>query len=106
VIDFEDMSAERARQWPDLFALLENKARSERAKQSRKHLRERWWQHAEVRPALRRAITLAERVLVIPRVAGHAGLVFFAESHDLFRTTNNICSIERRCILRSAVAGP
>jgi N-6 DNA Methylase len=76
VIDFEDMSEEQARRWANLFGILEDRVLPERAKQSRKHLRERWWQHAEVRPALRRAIAPLERVLVISQTTKHLVYAF------------------------------
>jgi hypothetical protein len=56
VIDFGDMSFEDAGRWPTLLQILEQKVRPDRVNQKRAHLRERWWQFAETRPALRRAI--------------------------------------------------
>jgi hypothetical protein len=72
VIDFQDMSEDEARAWPDLMAILERAVKPERDKQKRT-LRERWWQHAEVRPALRRALEPIGRVLAISRVAKRWG---------------------------------
>jgi hypothetical protein len=65
VIDFGERTEEECRrQWPSLLTLLEQKVKPERAKQKRSHLRSRWWQHAETRPALNAAISRVERVLV------------------------------------------
>ena len=56
VIDFGDMSLEQASQWPDLLNVLETKVKAGRQKQKRKPLREKWWQYADKRPALRQAL--------------------------------------------------
>jgi hypothetical protein len=76
VIDFQDMSEDEARAWPDLIAILERAVKPERSKQQRMHLRERWWQHAEVRPALRRAIARLDRVLVCSRIGDAFAFTF------------------------------
>ena len=69
VINFGEMAENESRSWPDLISILEAKVRPERMRQRRNHLRTRWWQHAETRPALFRAIAGMDRVLVIARVA-------------------------------------
>jgi hypothetical protein len=57
VIDFEDMPERAARVgWPDLIQILENRVRTERAKQKREDLRDRWWQFAYRKGGLYRAI--------------------------------------------------
>jgi hypothetical protein len=64
-INFGQMNEAQARAWPDLMTILEAKVRSDRAKQKRAHLRNRWWQHAEARPALFRAIAGSDQVLAV-----------------------------------------
>jgi N-6 DNA Methylase len=65
VIDFFDREeVECRRRWPRLLAIVEERVRPERAGQSRKALRERWWQYAEKRPGLRAATSDLDRVLV------------------------------------------
>jgi len=76
VIDFNDWSIERAQQYPDAFAVIDRDVRPERQRTKedgtfvlRKPLPQRWWQYADKRPALRKAIAGLERVLVIARVS-------------------------------------
>ena len=69
-----------AADWPDLLAIVEEKAKPERDGQNRKALRERWWQYAEKRPGLYAAIAGLDRVLVISRVGQQAAFAFLANS--------------------------
>lgn len=66
VINFGDMSEQEAWKWPDLMRIVEEKVKPERDVQKRDALRERWWQYAEKRPGLCRAISGMDRVLVTP----------------------------------------
>jgi hypothetical protein len=79
VINFGEMSEEEARHWPDLMAIVEEKVKPERDVQKRDAYRLRWWQYAEKRPGLVRAMAQCERVLVISRVGQH-GLFTFLPS--------------------------
>lgn len=64
-IDFRCLDLEEARAgWPMLVAILEERVRPDRAKQKRRHLRERWWQHGELRPKLFQSIAGLDRCLV------------------------------------------
>ncbi len=81
-IDFRDWPIERARQYSDCFAIVEQKVKPFRAQSNRKVYRERWWQYAETRPALRRAIAKLDRVLVIARHS-RTGLPQFVTSHQV-----------------------
>jgi hypothetical protein len=76
VIDFGDMTLEEARRWPTLLQILEEKVRPDRVNQKRAHLRERWWQFAETRPALRKAIAGKTRVLMHPFTSTFLAFVF------------------------------
>ena len=58
-----------AADWVELLAIVEQRVKPERDTQKRKALRERWWQYAEKRPGLNRAIAALDEVLVIPRVS-------------------------------------
>jgi hypothetical protein len=71
VISFGDMPLEEAERWPDLLAILRATVKPERAKQKRKPLRERWWQHAELRKALYAAIAPLDRCLVTSLTSKH-----------------------------------
>ena len=76
VINFGEMSEDEARKWPDLMAIVESKVKPERDVQKRDALRIRWWQYAEKRPGLVRAIEQCDRVLVVARVGQHGSFTF------------------------------
>ena len=72
VIDFNDLPIEEAGLYSDLFAIISDKVRPERQRTNpdgsyilRRPLPQRWWQFADKRPALRRAIAPLTKVLVI-----------------------------------------
>jgi hypothetical protein len=60
-----------AADWPDLLAIVEARVKPARDPQNRKALRERWWQYAEKRPGLYRAIRSLERVIAMSRISPH-----------------------------------
>lgn len=76
VINFFDMSEEEAWKYPDLMQIVKDKVKPERDVQKRDALRIRWWQYAEKRPGLVRAIAQCDRVLVIPEVTARFAFAF------------------------------
>jgi hypothetical protein len=75
VIDFNDWPIERAMEYQDVFAIIDEKVRPERQRTRpdgsyvlRNPLPQRWWQYADKRPALRKAVANLDRVLVVSRV--------------------------------------
>jgi hypothetical protein len=72
VIDFRDRSEEECRrEWPSLMELLDKKVKPERTRMKpngeyalRSPLPQRWWHHADKRPALYASISGLHRVLV------------------------------------------
>ena len=62
--------------WPTLLAIVEERVKPERDRQSRKALRERWWHYAEKRPGLNRAIASLEKAIVVSRVGQQAAFTF------------------------------
>jgi hypothetical protein len=72
VVDFRDRSEDECRlNWPELMTLLDKKVKPQRQERKpsgeykqRIPLPQKWWIHAEKRPALYAAITGCERVLV------------------------------------------
>jgi len=75
VIDFNDWPIERAMDYQEVFAIIDEKVRPERQRTKpdgsyvlRKPLPQRWWQYADKRPALRKAVANLDRVLVVSRV--------------------------------------
>jgi hypothetical protein len=76
VIDFFDKTLDEAEKWPDLLKIVREKVKPERDYQKRDALRERWWQYAEKRPGLYRAIRDLPRALVMSIVTKHLGFAF------------------------------
>ncbi|MFJ3720762.1 Eco57I restriction-modification methylase domain-containing protein [Streptomyces sp. NPDC090057] len=71
-IDFNEMTEDEAREYPEAFAILDERVRPERQRrkidgsfQLRNPLPQRWWQYGDNRGAMRRAIAGFDRVLVI-----------------------------------------
>ncbi|MHA6622492.1 Eco57I restriction-modification methylase domain-containing protein [Pseudonocardia sp. DLS-67] len=69
VIDFNDRSEDAAAKYHLPFERVRVQVKSERQKVNRKALRDRWWQYAEKRPGMRRAIAGFDEVVVIARVS-------------------------------------
>ncbi|AGW92093.1 hypothetical protein N234_18830 [Ralstonia pickettii DTP0602] len=66
-----------ATDYPDLLAIVEEKVKPEREKNNRATRRERWWQYAEIAPALYATIAGMDRYLVHPLTSKHHNLVFY-----------------------------
>jgi len=64
VIDFGEMEADEASLHKELWEILKTKVKPERDLVKRDKNREYWWQYAETRPGLKRAIEGLPRVLV------------------------------------------
>ena len=77
VIDFRDRSEEECRrEWPELMNLLDKKVKPERTRTKsngefalRSPLPQRWWHHADKRPALYASISSLERLICIPCIS-------------------------------------
>jgi len=65
VIDFRDMTIDQAARYSIPFERVQLLVQPERARNNRKLYRDYWWQYAEKRPGLIRAIANLERVLAI-----------------------------------------
>jgi hypothetical protein len=76
IIDFQDMPLEVASAFSEPFTIVDQRVRPVRERDKRKAYRERWWQFAESRPAMRKAITQLERVLVTPIVTKYVTFAF------------------------------
>ncbi|MFJ9886312.1 Eco57I restriction-modification methylase domain-containing protein [Streptomyces sp. NPDC091287] len=69
VINFHGWSQERAAKYEDVFAIVERAVKPVRLRNNRKVYSDYWWQYAEKRPAMLKAIVDLERVLVLARVS-------------------------------------
>lgn len=67
VIDFYDRSEEQAKRYGEPFERVLRLVRPERMRVNRKALRDKWWQHGEKRPALRKAMDGHDEVLVMAK---------------------------------------
>jgi hypothetical protein len=69
VINFEQMTEEEAKRWPDLMAIVEARVKGTRAS----HSTADWWHFERYRPELYTAIRGLERVLVTPQTSNAQG---------------------------------
>jgi hypothetical protein len=84
-----DYSEPVAADWPDLLAIVEARVKPARDRQNRKALRERWWQYAEKRPGLYRAIRPLPKVIVMSRISPHLALCL-TESGRIYSIECNV----------------
>ena len=106
VIDFFDKSEEESGQWPDLMQIVKDKVKPIRDVQKRDALREKWWQYAEKRPGLVKAIAKLDRVLVISAQAYTHFSLAFLPSNRVFSHALCVIAIESYsdfCTLQSRV---
>lgn len=104
VINFFDISEEDAWKYPDLMQIVKSKVKPERDVQKRDALRIKWWQYAEKRPGLVKAIAPLNRVLVVARVGQHGLFTFlsnnmvFSEQLVVFPNEHNsfFCTLQSR----------
>ena len=78
VIDFNSRPEGQASLYSLPFDRVVERVRGERAKNNRKVYRDRWWQFAEKRPAMRKAIADLDEVLVLAQVSRTLVPVFVA----------------------------
>ena len=76
IIDFFDMSLDEAEKTPELLEIVRTKVKPERDVQKRDALRERWWQYADKRPALRAATRNLARALANCQTGPHVSFAF------------------------------
>ncbi|MGW5055171.1 type IIL restriction-modification enzyme MmeI [Actinokineospora sp. NPDC004072] len=76
VINFHDWPEERARTYPDAFAIIERDVKPERAKNNDQRRREIWWRFTRPAMDLYNAIADLDRILVVARVSKTALPVF------------------------------
>jgi hypothetical protein len=78
VINFEDMSEDEARRWPDLMAIVEEKVKQERTRlkdnPDGRRRKTHWWLWGRYTPALFQAIKSLDQVLLVPRTSKQLSL--------------------------------
>lgn len=99
-----DYPGEVAEDWPDLIDIVRRRVKPIRDPQSRDALRERWWQYAEKRPGLRRAMAGLTRVLVNSSKATPHHAFAFLPSGLIYTQNLNVFPLETTsalCLLSS-----
>lgn len=76
VIDFARMPQDEARQWPALFALVEERVRPVRATNKQRNYREEWWLHANRAEEVGPYLEAHGRVLALSAVSKHVSPAF------------------------------
>jgi len=95
IIGFGEMSEQEAREWPELFRIVEERVKPVRQAlpdtQSARSRRERWWQWSRSTPDLYEAIRPFESVLANSQISSHLAFVFvpatwtFSHGVNVFR---------------------
>lgn len=105
VINFGEMNEAKAREYPDLIGIVEEKVKPARLAQKREIRARYWWRFGETTPALFKASAPLERVLVIARVGQHSSFTFlsnnivFSDQLVVFPDQRNVFF----CILQSRI---
>jgi hypothetical protein len=86
VINFGEMTEQEARQWPDLMAIVEEKVKPERQKLNKntpdgRRRAQRWWLWGRYTPALFRAISQCDRVLVCVQTSKYNRFTFLPKNY-------------------------
>lgn len=76
IINFHDWPLEQAETYTNCMQIVKEKVKPERDKNNRQVYRDRWWHHAEKRPALYSTIADMERALVKAQTSKTWGWVF------------------------------
>jgi hypothetical protein len=76
IIDFGERSKAEAKEWPDLFAIVEDKVQTSRRTVARKDRRETWWLYATRIPQARAYAASHGRLLVASQVSTHLAFAF------------------------------
>ena len=76
IIDFGEMSKDQAREWADLFAIVEDKVQKSRRSVARRDRRDTWWLYATRVPEARAYAARHGRLLIASQVSTHLAFVF------------------------------
>ncbi len=76
IIDFGEASESEARNWPELFAIVERRVKPARASVKQRDRRDLWWLHATRSPQQRAFVADQGRCLALSQVSSHLALAF------------------------------
>ena len=94
VINFFDWSEEKARTYPDCFAIIEHLVKPERMKQNDKGGKQKWWQFLRPRNELYETISKLDQVMAIALTSKTVAIAMlpanqvFSHSLGIFSNTN------------------
>ena len=94
-----DYPHEVAEDWPDLVEIVRRRVKPERDPQKRDALRERWWQYAEKRPGLYRAIAPLSRVFATNAQAAPQYTVGMLIGSSVYANSLNIFAFSEFSVL-------
>ncbi len=90
-----DYPDEVAEDWPDLVEIVRLRVKPDRDGQTRDALRQRWWQYAEKRPGLYRAIAPLSHVLVTSSQAASHILFAQLDASKIYSSNLNVIASDR-----------
>jgi hypothetical protein len=94
VINFRDWPEERAKEYPDCYAIVSEKVKPERnANTFSRHAREHWWQYERTRAELYAAIADMERVLFHSFTSKFVQFGFAPSDNIVFAGPHNVIAI-------------
>jgi len=109
VINFQDWPLERAETYPEVMAIMREKVKPERDRNTfSQNAREKWWQYERGRPELYAAIAGMDRVLVTAEASRTGAFsrvapsLVFAHMLVVMALTNYGCLALMRCMFHSA----
>jgi hypothetical protein len=76
VINFGELDETKAKDWPDLYSIIEQKVKPERLKQKREIRKRYWWRFGESTPALYRSIDGLNRIIVCVQTSKYRTFTF------------------------------
>ncbi|WP_315744624.1 type IIL restriction-modification enzyme MmeI [Bradyrhizobium sp. SZCCHNR1075] len=88
-----------AEDWPELLEIIDRRVRPVRSGNSRERYAKIWWQHAERRPGLYRAIARRARVIVNSSKASPHHALTFLPANFIFTQNLNVFALDRFCSL-------
>lgn len=94
IINFFDWPEERAREFPEPFAIVEEKVKPVREDNNREVYRKRWWNYAEPRPKLFRNIAPFDRCFVAAATTKHLNFSA-APTNRVFANTIYVFTTDR-----------
>ncbi len=86
IIDFATMTEAQAREWPELFSIVEDRVKPARANVTQRDRRELWWLYATRAPRYRLYMETHSRFIAISMVSSHIAFAFVVGSPVISNT--------------------